>query len=946
MSNKHRAISTNLIFLIITTKIGEILRFFIVLWICWLGSITLALAQKPSKATKATQTNKQQTTGANNSVLPFGALQKADTSKAGKLVKTDSLRLSRQDSLWSKESTLKTEVKYTARDSTVMEDEGNVVLMYGEAKVEYDDIKLEADYIRLDYTKNEIFAKGTIDSTQKKVGFPVFTQGGTTYDADSLRYNFKTRKALIKVLVTKQGEGFVQGKSVKKDQDDNLYLRRGIYTTCDLAHPHFYIASTKLKLANNPKKGTKQVISGPFNLVIADIPLPLGLPFGYFPVPKQKEIGTSGIIMPTYGEEPQGRGFYLREGGYYFAINEHIGMQVLGQIYSKGGWGLGVQSTYKKRYNYNGSLNIRFNRNKTGDEAQPQATSDFQIQWSHTPESRGNRSFSASVNASTNGFGQRNSFDRTQYLSSAFGSSVSYNMTLGSIGRFGSSVRLNQNVATRQLDASTDFNFGLNQFQPFKRRNAVKETILDQFRVALDFNGSLSATNRISPNTSMFPFAIKVANPDARYQKDTVLKVDFSTIPEILRFAKFTGRYSIPITLPNFKILKYINVTPGFSYQGELFTRKFSYKYMPSDTAVRIDTTSGLFTTYSYGFNISANTRLYGTMYFKKLKIGRLEAIRHTMAPSISFNASPDFSGDRFGFFQRVQVNQKGDQAVVSRFQGFSGAAGPTGSVGFSLVNNLEMKLRSKSDTAAKQSEKVSLLDNLSMNGSYNLLADSLKMSDLSFNANANILKKFNVNLSASYDPYLYVKEDGYTLGKKIDKYLLSSGNGVAQLKSAFFSVSTSFRPPQKKDKKVPQGSAATEEQAKFVQQHPEMYVDFDVPWSLSLSYQWSYNRTNLVPGFKEGQAVSSITLQGDLSLTSKWKLNFSSGFDFVNKAVTYSQIGVQRMLHCWIMEFNWTPAAQGARANTYSFDLRVQSSILKDLKISRRRTFYDRGVF
>ncbi|MFN8354610.1 MAG: putative LPS assembly protein LptD [Spirosomataceae bacterium] len=912
------------------------MRVIIVLLICGLGWVTSAWAQGQRRGNQA-----------NSAARPFGTLPvKNDTTQRQKSTKGDSLRLSRQDSLWSKEGALKTKVKYTSRDSTIMEDEGNIVTMYGEAKVEYEDIKLEADYIRLDYTKNEIFAKGTLDSTRKKVGFPVFTQGGTTYNADSLRYNFKSKKAIIKAVVTQQGEGFVQGKNVKKDQDDNLYLRKGLYTTCDLAHPHFYIASSKLKLANNPKKGTKQVISGPFNLVIADIPLPIGLPFGYFPVPKQKEIGTSGIIMPTYGEEPNGRGFFLRDGGYYFAVNEHIGMQLLGQIYSKGGWGLGVQSSYKKRYSYNGSLNIQFNHNTTGDEANRNPTNDFRIQWSHTPESRGNRSFSASVNASTNGFGQRNSFDSRQYLSSAFGSSVSYNMMLGNIGRAGASLRLNQNVATRQLDASTDFNFGINQFQPFKRRNAVSSSFLDQFRMALDFSGSFSATNRISPNTSLFPFKVKVANPDTRYTKDTTLSVNFSTIPEILRFAKFTGRYNVPLTLPNFKVFKYINVTPGFSYQGELFTTRYSYKYMAADTAIRIDTTRGLFTTYSYGFNVSANTRLYGTVYFSKLKIGRLEAIRHTMAPSISFNASPDFSGENFGFFQRVQVNQKGDFAVVSRYNGLSSAPGPTGSVGFSLQNNFEMKLRSKTDTAAKQFEKIPLLDNLSMSGSYNLLADSLKMSDIAMNATANILKKFNVNLSATYDPYLYIAEDGYTQGKKINTYLLSAGKGFAQLKSAYFSVGTSFRPPQKKEKKVPPGSAATEEQAKFVQQHPDMYVDFDVPWSLNLSYQWSYNKTYLVPGKQTGQSVSSITLSGDLSLTSKWKVTFSSGYDFVNKAVTYSQIGMQRMLHCWVMEFNWTPAAQGARANTYSFDLRVQSSLLKDLKISRRRTFYDRGVF
>lgn len=858
------------------------------------------------------------------------------------LTKRDSIVTAIPDSLKRKNGALEATVKYTARDSIIMSEDQKVVYLYGDARVEYDEINLKADYIQLDYSKNELFARGSLDSLKRnRIGFPIFQQGETTYNADSIRYNFKTKKAIIKAVVTQQGEGFVQGKQVKKDDEDNLYLRRGIYTTCDLAQPHFHIAASKLKIAQNKKKGTKQVVAGPFNLVINDIPLPIGLPFGFFPFPKQKEQGTSGIIFPKYGEEPRGRGFYLRDGGYYFAISEYIGIQVLGQIYSKGGWGLGSTGDYKKLYRYNGNFSLQFNRNTTGDEARPNPTNDFRIQWSHTPVTHGNHSFSASVNASTNGYNARNAFNTQQYLQSAVGSSVSYSQVLGNIGRAGASLRINQNVSTKTVDASTDFNFGINQFTPLKRKNAVNTSqFAEQFRVALDFNGSYSVNNQIQRGLTQLPFNVKIAGRTAT--RDTILPVTGANLPELLRNARFTGRYSVPITLPNFKVLRFINVTPGFNYQGEIFTRKFGYTFVPADTAVKIDTTRGIFSSYNYGFSVSANTRLYGTFYFKKL--GRIQAIRHVMAPSISLGATPDFSKPRYGMYQWVKVNQKGDSVIVSRYGSAAGGApGPSGSISFSLQNTLEAKLRSKSDTAAKQSEKINLLDNFSVGGSYNLLADSLRLSDISFAATTNLFKRFNVNFNAIFDPYQYIKEDGYFTGKKVNRFLLFEEQKLAALKAANFSVSTSFEPRKSQNKKKPSSSPnATESQQQFIQNNPDLYIDWDVPWRLNVSYQWSYNKTGLAPK----QTVSSATFNGDLSITQKWKFTFSSGYDFAQKVITYTNIGITRNLHCWDMSFNWTPAAQGARANTYSFDLYVKSAILKDLKISRRRTFYDRGVF
>ena len=313
---------------------------------------------------------------------------------AQRVISGDSVKksISPKDSL-SKTTDLETTVFYSAIDSTVLDAEKQVVNLYGGAKLKYGNIALEADYIRLDWSKNEVFAKGTLDTATKKIiGLPVFTQGQDKYDSEEVRYNFKSKRASIKAIVTQQGEGFVQGKTVKKDEEDNLYIRNAIYTTCNLTHPHFHIKASKIKVV-----GKKEIISGPFHFELNDIPLPIGLPFGFFPYSQPKEAGKSGIIVPTYGEEPSGRGFYLREGGYYWAASENIGVRFTGQIYSKGGWGLGANSQYNKRYRFAGRFNLAFNRNTNGDEFSPTKRTDFSLQWSHSPQSRGNSSFSASI---------------------------------------------------------------------------------------------------------------------------------------------------------------------------------------------------------------------------------------------------------------------------------------------------------------------------------------------------------------------------------------------------------------------------------------------------------------------------------------------------------------------------------------------------------------------
>ena len=883
--------------------------------------------------------------------------------RAQRVISGDSIikSISPKDSL-SKKTDLETTVFYSAIDSTVLDAEKQVVNLYGGAKLKYGNIALEADYIRLDWSKNEVFAKGTLDTATKKIiGLPVFTQGQDKYDSEEVRYNFKSKRASIKAIVTQQGEGFVQGKTVKKDEEDNLYIRNAIYTTCNLTHPHFHIKASKIKVV-----GKKEIISGPFHFELNDIPLPIGLPFGFFPYSQPKEAGKSGIIVPTYGEEPSGRGFYLREGGYYWAASENIGVRFTGQIYSKGGWGLGANSQYNKRYRFAGSFNLAFNRNTNGDEFSPTKRTDFALQWSHSPQSRGNSSFSASVNIASNSYNQFNNYNSQQYLSNTIGSSVQYTKNIGQTIRTGISLRINQNTTTRVFDAGTEFNFGLNQFQPFKRKNSLGDQFLDQFRLGLDFSGGISMTNQVSDPYTRYEFDVYPRETNSQrgiIQKPFlpktmddlppgVIPVDASTLPLLWEKAQTKFNYSIPLSLPNLKLNKYVNLTPGVSWSGNMYTRSYKYTYMKSDSTVRIDTVGGVPKFNSQlSFSASMNTRIYGTLRFKK---GRLEALRHTIAPSFSLSYTPDYSDTTYGYYQDVRINnrkfinnegveQVGDIRRISTFDPRQMSyGGASGSISFGLQNTLEAKLKTKSDTATKQNEKITILDNFGINGSYNLLAKEYPLSNLNFNANSRV-SEFDINVGGSFDPYLYVKDNSFfEVGRRTPDLMLSQGEGLARLTALNLSIGRRFAPAKAKDVKT--STIASEAQMRQINRNIDDYVDWNVPWTFSFSYQFSMNRM----GLAAAQQISGLTFQGDLSLTEKWKFSMSSGYDFKYSGLTYTNMSVHRDLHCWELNFNWTPIASPfyGRASNYSFDLRVKSSLLQELKISRRRSFYDKGGF
>jgi len=971
----------NVIFLIKLEKTYFILRILFTGWLILLPF--LLLAQQPTSSTpaKGTITTPPRQVPA---ITPRSANGLSTATVTGDSVVIDSVR--RDSSATTAGSDLQTTVNYSAKDSTIFDATGQIVELYGDAQVLYGQISLKADYIKINWSTNEVYAKGRYDSTAKKmVGQPIFKDGADNYNTKEMRYNFKSKKGFIQGVVTAQGEGNIRGKTVKKDNEDNLYIRNAIYTTCNLAVPHFHINASKIKVVHN-----REIISGPFNLVINEIPTPIALPFGFFPIPKKNEIGTPGIIFPTYGEEPNGRGFYLRDGGYYLPVNEHLNFSFRGSVYANGSWGIGLSSEYLKRYRYGGSFAFTFARNRTTalvDRTQA-PSNDFSLNWAHSPRPHGNSTFSANVNVSSNSYNQLNtSLLSSRYTSNAANSGVNYSRKFGQYVTSSANINVSQNFGQvnyttnrregGKTNISSGINLGVTQIAPFALKGGSGRWY-ETFRVGADFNAQFVVNNtRRTIDTTGLGFPVitnqvlrgdsltrlrdslaAVASGNIYNNTSNLILFNFQNLPDILRNAQFQSTYSIPITLPNFKIARYINFTPGVSLQGNLYMKSLNYSYNSARQAVQVDTAVGhLSATYFLSFNASLNTRVYGT-YF--VGLGRVQAIRHTFAPSISFSYTPDLSG---AFLQTFQINEEGKTARLSRYRGLGGTAGSStftgrsGAISYSFVNQIEMKVRSRSDSAKSEFEKISLFDNISLSGSYNPYALRYNFSTLNLSANTQIFKKVSFNFSSAFDPYAYLDQQTATnlsyfadqpqyiqtgpLSRdlrytRVNRLAITEKQGLAHLQSLNFYLSTQFKPKgSDKPKQDPNANTpAGQAELRDINLNPENYVDFNIPWSFNVGYTFSLSK--ITP--RESAIIQALTLSGDLSLTPKWKVSVQSGFDVSARLPSLTTISVHRDLHCWDMNFSWTPySGNRLRSNVYSFDLHVKSAILQDLKLSRR---------
>ncbi|MCK5467599.1 MAG: LPS-assembly protein LptD [Cyclobacteriaceae bacterium] len=855
-------------------------------------------------------------------------------SSAYSLDGTDSLSIDADSLEQQKIGDIETTIQYMAEDSIHMDVPNQIINLYGEAQIIYGDIELTASHIEINYLTHLITAKGTTDSLGNEIGKPVFKDGDENFETDNMKYNFESRKAIIDGVVTQQGEAVMQGEKVFKNSRDELFISQAKYTTCNLADPHFHIQSSQLKVIPNSK-----VVSGPFYIKIRDIPTPLGFAFGMFPVPKQK---VSGILFPGYGEEKR-RGFYLKNGGYYFAISDYIDLSLTGEIYSKGSWGLNAATSYNKRYSYTGRFNARYNNQKGLSEGDSTVINDLWVNWSHSPQSKGTSRFSASVNAGTSTYNQNNpTNDLRNTLNQEFNSSVSYSKTFkGTPFSMNASSRLQQNVNTGLVNLLLpELALNMSRIYPFK----FGATSAKNWIQKISFSWNMNSTNRASNNKIGQPsFPVVGYNPE----NDTIVPLSDLGISGLWARAENGVRHQLPIST-SMNLFKFITFSPSFNYSELWYLKELNYQWIDEAAAVKVDTIDKFSRAYQYSASGSFNTRLYGTLNFRGEKI---QAIRHVMIPSVSMSFSPDFSDDKYGYYQEVQIDTLGNTRKLSKYEGFvygTPSAGENASASFSLSNNLEMKVKTKKDTTDK-ARKVVLLDNLSFNTSYNFLADSFQLAPIRIAARTRIFnKKLDISFNSTLDPYIYQLDSIYFTSngdkrvaqRRRNIYTWDIGEGIGQLTQATLALGMSLNPKARdknnqREEDLGPLTAEEEMQLEFIKNNPELYIDFDIPWDLRFNYNVNYRKR----GHEDADIIQALTFSGSITFTEKWNMSFSSGFDFESLEFTQTNFNITRDLHCWQMNFSWTPFG---RYQSYYLTINAKSSLLQDLKVNKQRSWFD----
>ncbi len=856
-------------------------------------------------------------------ILPSDSLQ-TDSSRST----MDTIRPLTPDEMMYQISadTFDADVQYNANDSLIYDILDEKVHLYGNAVIIYKDLTLEADYIQLDWANNLVIAESKKDSLGNPIEKAKFKDATSEYYAKTIMYNFKTKKGKVIEARTQEGEGYIHADTIKRNEYEEWYAKGGKYTTCDLDHPHFYISAKRLKLVPD-----KVIVSGPANLVVHDIPTPLFAPFGIFPIQKNRR---SGIILPQYGAE-QNRGFFFRDGGYYFHVSDYFDMALTGSIYTNGSWGLGNTMRYSKRYKFNGNVLLAYNRNRTGDVEAPSFTvqNDFRVTWSHRQDSKARPGsvFSAQANLGTATYDRNtNNTDQSQVLRNNLNSNVSYSKSwTGKPLTFSINARHDQNLLNRTITLQVpDINFAITTITPFQRKipgpkKAWYETITVGYTVNLRNTIEATDSNFISTKT--------------------------------LENMKSGMQHFIPIG-SNFRIFKYFTVNPRFNYNETWYVKNVDKQWDPTtqyitttrlvgdSTITTIDTLYGTVqadTFYKFkpardfNFQTAITTKLFGMLQFKNSK---LKAIRHVMTPSLTFTYRPDFSKPRWGYYKEVQTNQEGDRQLYSIYEPVQSIFGgpPTGeqmSLGINITNNLEMKVFSSKDTV-KNERKIKLIDNFSLSTSYNFAADSLRLAPLGMNMNTTLFDKLNINFTTVLDPYVYDERN-----VRVDRFLLEESGRLMQLRSFNFTVGSSFRSKQGSSE-VPGVKPGREQERDIIMANYNNYYDFNVPWSFNFNYNFGMRRG--ASGNPDTLVVSSnsITLGVDITITEKWKVDVQSSYDFSQNKLVYASMNVIRDMHCWVLRFNWVPFP--LERQTYAIELNVKSQVLQELKLSRKKNVFD----
>ncbi len=868
-------------------------------------------------------------------VIPSVSYSQMESDSLLSLMQVDTTSNNEMDSTIQK-SEIETTINYSAKDSIFYDLKSQKIKLYGNSKIDYGEINLEAYEILVDWNDKTLDANYLTDSTGKKIGKPIFSEGNQSYETDKITYNFDSRKAKIKGIVTQLDDAYMQGEDVKKNEEDELFISHAMYTTCNLEEPHFHISSGKIKVIPG-----KKVVSGPFHLKFGDVPTPLGFIFGMFPQPKKK---VSGLIMPNYGEEKR-RGFYLRDGGYYFAVNDHIDLRLTGDVYSKGSYGMTLGSSYKKRYSYSGNLRFNYNKSKLGDFENPSTSNDFSFSWSHTPDAKGKSSrFSSSVNFQTNSYNQNKNLvysDFNESINAQFNSNISYTKTFkGSPFNLSANLRHSQNVQTKKVNLTLpDVSYNMSRIYPFKNLGKLGKTALGKISISHRFNGKIELTNGSVGNSLS---GLNILNSSNNFSEQIDFNMD--NLNSIIDRSKIGGKHTIPIST-SFNLLKYFTVSPSVNYNEIWYFKKLSYNYNELEDGIEIDTTNSFQRAWSYSSAFALSTRIYGTVFFKK---GKIKAIRHVISPEISMSFSPDFTKPKFGYYENVQINREGDTKLLSKYENFlfgSPRIGSSASMNFYIGNNLEMKVVDKNDTISG-TRKIKIFDNLSFSSSYNFLADSFRLAPVRFSTRTSFFKRLiNLSVSGNIDPYTFkldsISENSSGIKnvyqRRVDELAYKNNQGIGSL--AYINMSLGFRFSAKdfrsEDEEEKDSSFGTREEIDYINSNIAEYIDFNVPWSINASY--NLNRRKL--GFRDPTITQTLTFSGDVSISEKTKISFRSGYDFKFKMLTQTSINATRDLHCWRINFSWVPFG---RFQSYNLSINAVSALLQDLKLEKRSRFFD----
>lgn len=834
-------------------------------------------------------------------------LNKPDQILSDYLSQPDSIP---SDSLPQRKSTLDNNVNYKANDSIRFDLRSRKVYLYKDDEITYGSINLKGDYMEIDFNKNEIYSTGVADSSGNMEGKPIFKESDDEFASDEMRYNFDTKKGLISGVSTEESGGFLHGEMIKKMPDNTAFIKGGRFTTCDLDHPHYAFRFRKSKVIPGDK-----IITGPAYFELADVPTPLLVPFGLFPNQSGKQ---SGIIIPTYGEVDK-QGFYFRDGGYYWAVSDYLDLTFLGSIYTRGSWSLGARSTYKKRYKFSGSAELKYSINIVGNEGSPdyRKSTDFLIKWNHNqdPKARPKSKFSANVNirsSSFNEFELSNTFN--DRLSNTFQSSVNYSTKFGENWNLNVNLGHSQNTKTKIVNLKLpEISFSGTRFYPLRKKER---------------SGSLKWYENISMKYAM------------------VAKNEISIADSLLftpgweKQFKNGMKHTVPIS-STVKVLKYLNWTNSITFNSRWYSNHIN-RYWVDESVIGLDTTqayvgqdtiNGFITANDFNISSSFSTRLYGMYTFGKKS--PVQAIRHVLTPNVSFSYRPDFSDDQWGYYDTYYNPETEEFVDYSIFDGSvygSPSSGKQGSLNFSISNNFEMKVRDRSDTISG-SRKVVLIDNLTISSSYNMAKDSLKWSTLNVSGRTKLFKNLDIRYVGMFDPYIL--DSAGT--KNLNQYEWNVNRRLFRKEDMSWTASFNYTLNNKTFKKK------SEEEPKDPNNKNEVNTEAGtIPWSLNLNYSLSYKMRYAYPGYimtKEDDIVQTLGFSGNVQVTPNWKVSVRSGYDFERNELSYTSIDVYRDLHCWEMRFSWIPFGNW---KSWNFGINIKSAMFKDLKVEKKKTPFD----